>query len=280
MYVVALFWVLLQYVWLTSIDGLDLWRLSRDLGIDEAWTIVSGAALQAISERGMAWFAIGRGGALLLAVFALALSISFTRLVSKWVVNLSSSALTSAVAFTLLLLLHAFLLVVWSGIMTVAIQVLGALPGFAVALSKGVSIDAIMKGVSEAISQVRSFLSEDPQNSIFDPWEVFRPLDFYYLAAWLDQKVTRPDLALIKYWDIDAAVLLTFQALLNVVANGLRIMFAIAFLVTLAFRPLVHTPILRVWEAILESNRPFFTTVFGILGGIFVLSRKLAAVLG
>lgn len=274
MYVAALLWVLLQYVWLTSLDGLDPWQLGN---IEEVWTLVSGAALQAVDDRGTAWFAIGRVGSLLLAIFAFALSISFTRFVSKWVVRLSSSALISAVAFVLLLLLHVFLLVIWSSVMTVAI---GTLPGLALAIGKGVSIDLMARNVSSLVSEVQKFLSEDPEGSILDPWEVFRPLDFNYVSAWLELKVTRPDSVMVRFWNVDAAVLLTFQALLNLIANGLRILFAFLFVGSFALRPLVHAPILRVWEAILESNKPFFTTVFAILGGLFVLGRKLTMVLG
>lgn len=66
------------------------------------------------------------------------------------------------------------------------------------------------------------------------------------------------------------------KALLDIIANALRIGFALVFLSSFVFRPIVQPLVSRVWERIIESNRPLFTMLFGALGTLCAVIAAIA----
>ncbi len=76
-----------------------------------------------------------------------------------------------------------------------------------------------------------------------------------------------------NFFDHDAFWL--FKLMIDLVANGLRIGFAIAFLGSFLFLPLIQKPISWLWLRVLESNLPVFTLVLGISGGLIKFGVSL-----
>jgi hypothetical protein len=63
---------------------------------------------------------------------------------------------------------------------------------------------------------------------------------------------------------------------MDIFANGLRIAFALVFLSSFLFRPLIQEPIGRLWYGAMDSNKPTFTTLFGIIGAVVAIARVFA----
>jgi hypothetical protein len=60
------------------------------------------------------------------------------------------------------------------------------------------------------------------------------------------------------------------------VSNGLRIFIALVFLSSFVFRPLIQQPISRLWYGAMDSGKPVFTTLFGLLGTMVATVQVLA----
>ena len=65
----------------------------------------------------------------------------------------------------------------------------------------------------------------------------------------------------------------TYKLLMDVAANGIRIVFGLLFLSSFVFRSLVQAPISRLWYGVMNSDKPVFTTVFGIVGVLVAAVR-------
>jgi hypothetical protein len=62
---------------------------------------------------------------------------------------------------------------------------------------------------------------------------------------------------------------------LDLVSNGVRLIFAAVFFSSFVFRPLVQEPISRIWAGLIDSDRPVFATLFGTAGAIVVLVQAV-----
>ena len=58
------------------------------------------------------------------------------------------------------------------------------------------------------------------------------------------------------------------KVLMDFVANGLRILFALVFLSSFVFRPLIQQPVSRLWYGAMNSGKPLFTMLFGAIGTV------------
>lgn len=63
---------------------------------------------------------------------------------------------------------------------------------------------------------------------------------------------------------------------MDIIANGLRILFALVFLSSFVFRPLIQEPVSRLWYGAMNSGKPFFTMVFGAIGTLIAVGQALA----
>lgn len=271
-YVMAVVWTIIRYVWLRSLDGLDLARLTADLGTDAVWRLIAGAAWAVVSIDPLRWLAPEAVVGFAFVLFTFALSFSFTRYVSLLAARASTTAARTIAAFTALLALHLFLLLVWGSVM----HLVG---GFAVGLPN-LLIDAPLAGLP--LDRAMAEYTESVRENLTDLTRSAKPLDFLDMLSFLrvdavtdlldgNAEVLTPPL---EARFVVLFVFLSFQAIMNLVANGIRLVFALLFLSSFVFRPLVQKPISRLWLAILESGKPFFTTLFGILGAVFVLLRE------
>jgi hypothetical protein len=185
-----------------------------------------------------------------LTIVVFALSLSLTRLLSVTAARLAVNPATGIAAFTALLVIHLVLYAYWSELIVPAIidlgnaalkVLIGAWPPDAVSDS--------WKGAYETIASP-------------PPWSDI--LSFRWLF-W-----TQCDFAADNPRDI---LVVTFQGFVNLVANGLRIVFALVFLASYLFQPLIQPLILRLWHAALGSRVPLFTLLFTGLGVIVGLVR-------
>jgi hypothetical protein len=272
-YVVAVVWTIIRYVWLRSVDGLDLARLEADLGPDGAWRLISDAAWAVVSTDPLRWLAPEAFVGFAFVVFTFALSFSFTRYVSVLAARASTTTARTIAAFTALLALHLFLLLVWGSVM----HLVG---GFAVGLPN-LLIDAPLAGLP--LDKAMADYTESVRENLMDMTRAANPLDLLDMLSFLrvdavtDLLDANADLLAppLEARFVVLFVFMSFQAIMNLLANGVRLAFAILFLSSFVFRPLVQKPISRLWLAILESGKPFFTTLFGIVGAVFVLLREL-----
>lgn len=81
-------------------------------------------------------------------------------------------------------------------------------------------------------------------------------------------------------WDArheaEASASWVFKFIMNAASNGLRIGLALVFLGSFVFRPLVQSPVSRVWAGLIESKKPFFTMLLGGVGCVVVFVRALS----
>lgn len=183
-----------------------------------------------------------------LTIVVFALSLSVTRVLSVTVARFAANPATGIAAFTALLAIHFVLYAYWSELIVPAIIDLG---DAALKVLIGVSQP---DRVSDCWMQVVEAIVSPP------PWSHMLSLRWLF---W-----TQCDFAADPPMDI---LLVTFQGFVNLVANGLRIGFALVFLISYIFRPLIHQFILRLWHAALSSRVPLFTLLFTGLGVIVKL---------
>jgi hypothetical protein len=168
------------------------------------------------------------------SVIAFAVSMSLTRYIGAQVGRLCNGAARNAFSFSLLLVLHIALFVYWSRVVT-------RLEMLPVAL-----LVAIAKRSSEVLSGYASESFADLASGSVEP-------DWW--SGWYYSDPTD--------WNAKA-----LKGGLDIVANGIRILFALAFLTSFVFRPLIQEPISRLWYGAMDSGKPVFTTLFGILGAV------------
>lgn len=272
-YVVTVMWTIIRYVWLRSVDGLDLAALQADLGTHEAWRLISDAAWAAVSTDPVRWLAPEAVVGFAFVLLTFALSFSFTRYVSVLAARASTTTARTIAAFTALLALHLFLLLVWGSVMHLVGNFAVGLPNLLIdAPLAGLPLD---KAVADYTESVRETLMDMTRAA--ESLDLLDMLSFLRVDAVTDLLDANAELLTppLEARFVVLFVFMSFQAIMNLLANGVRLAFAVLFLSSFVFRPLVQKPISRLWLAILESGKPFFTTLFGIIGAIFVLLREL-----
>ena len=166
-------------------------------------------------------------------------------------------------AFCLLLAIHVALLLYWS----VAVWVLqvGVLMIYAIVYQfTSVGPDELAKMAGQPIAD--AFLT--PVASIFRD----------FLGGKADStgfpEPTAPTWSVLFSWhnppDVPFASVVTHgvKVLMDFVANGLRILFALVFLSSFVFRPLIQEPVSRLWYGAMNSGKPLFTMLFGAIGTV------------
>jgi hypothetical protein len=180
------------------------------------------------------------------SLVALALSLSATRFIAVRAARLCKGRLASVMVFAALLGLHVLLFLYWSALVF-ALEVLLIRLVYA-AVAGTLAIDPNSVGFREIVFELVD--ADTVPQSLGAPW----PRSWRYLFS-LDS-VGQP-LDQIRF---------SFKTAMDIVANGLRIVFALVFLSSFVFRPLLQEPVSRLWYGVINSDKPTFTMLFGAVG--------------
>ena len=186
------------------------------------------------------WTAYLWGGPIIVLpqqVVVFALSISVTRFIATLAAALCTSAASSAFTFAALLVGHVVLLLFWSTF----VLVLLALPVW------------LIMGRNPISEALRVLPGEFKMRGALG-----MPLDWSLVFSWHLKSDWPPQ-------DISFRV---FKAIMDLLANGVRIVLALVFLSSFVFRPLIQEPISRLWYGAMNSDKPVFTTLFGAVGAV------------
>jgi hypothetical protein len=195
------------------------------------------------------------------SIVAFALSLSVTRMIAVKAAQLCKSRLASVTVFTALLSLHVLLLLYWSALVLV-LEFLAM--GLALYL-----VDQVVKITTgppttfyEWFGIVVTLLKGAvPQ---FESGRMHLPKSWHFLFSFQ------------PIGEFAEIATYSFKMAMDIVANGLRILLALAFLSSFVFRPLIQVPVTRLWYGAIDSEKPTFTMLFGAVGAIIAAGQVLA----
>jgi hypothetical protein len=183
-----------------------------------------------------------------------AVSLSLTRFLSVVAARCAVNLLATLTAFLGLLAAHIALFMVWS---VYIVPIFG-----------------------DVFSATVADLANDPSEwwgqLEYAPMHLYIHLNDAYLGFVMEFDKPFKDLAfrfsrLMFARDDQTATLLVSEIvdlILGTLANGLRVAFALLFVVSIAFKSVLQPLTSRIWEGILMSGRPIFTVLFSIVGGL------------
>jgi len=175
-----------------------------------------------------------------IVVIAFALSWSVTRVVAIVVGRMCTGTPADAFLFLFLVVIHWLLFAYWSAVSNLIVF----LPVYAFVLfSDEVSSTAF-------VSELYSLLREGLPHYVGGWFPI--PLGLYHGRGLTGVKL-----------DTD------------LIANGARIAFALVFLVSFVFRPLIQKPISLIWLRVVESDKPIFTMLFGAVGAVIQVAKVI-----
>jgi hypothetical protein len=197
-------------------------------------------------------------------VASLAFSLSLTRYIARIAAHLSMNALLSALCFALLVVVHILLLLYWVRF----VNVLMYLPLYALAFALFEDIGRVWFVLSSAarnlVDEVWRGISKGDFDASFREWKLMFQLEYPRKASGGNPR------------EFSSVVISFLKVEMDLVANGLRVLFAMLFLSSFLFRPLIQEPISRLWYGAMDSGKPVFTTLFGLLGAVVAATRVLA----
>lgn len=196
-------------------------------------------------------------------ILAFALSISLTRLIAEVAAELSVNRVATALTFVGLLIIHLTIAILWT---TVVVNWFVTLAGVQIGCLMSICREY---GLHALYGEVLASIANDIQ-TLNHPLQSFI---FYTTHPLVDSPVPG-GLSTLTY-HVYEMIRETFRLLMNVVANGVRVAFAFLFLGSFIFRPLIQVPVSRIWVGLIESKKPFFAVVFGIIGGLIAFFRAL-----
>ena len=220
-----------------------VWTVLRLFLINSRWATDPGRGLAYLVDQGSDWLTPRSWAAILTIIVAFAVSLSLTRAIAALVARVSTSALVGTVSFAALLAVHVALFVFWTNLV----------------------VDAFVRSVTVLASEVSA--GTFSLSGYFDYLRrTIRVTSWGYgLLQSLDMLA---DLRPQPQISAENVIVGSFKALMDLAANGLRILFALAFLGSFVFRPFIQTPISWIWVRIVESDKPIFTLVFGVIGAL------------
>ncbi len=178
--------------------------------------------------------------AILIALVALSVlfgaSFSFMRLIAWLVARWSPDGWTGFVVFLLLVAVQVAVLLYWSVVYVTALVLLIAPLVYA-----NLSLALIWKDLQFAVFDKLS--PAERWSEIWDPFSV--PIDATSGIGHL---------------------LNLYTSELTLIANGLRLGFALVFLASFLFQPVIKPFVSRLWEGVIESRKPVFTLLLGSIG--------------
>lgn len=199
---------------------------------------------------------------LVTVLVAFALSLSLTRYIATSVARLCRGAIFNSVAFALLLALHLLLLLFWTELVLKLEIAAAALLWY---LQDPINAWEVMPDYWMLLFSRRvgpiEYISELSEPGIFDG--IVAMPDWSGLIS----------LKISDQTDLDLTS--EFALAMSIVANGPRILFALVFLSSFVFRPLVQVPVSRLWYGAMNSGKPIFTMLFGAVGTMIAVAQIL-----
>jgi hypothetical protein len=184
-------------------------------------------------------------------------SISVTRFIARLMATLCTGPVVSVVAFSGLLIAHVALLLLWTeGLLNASIIFLR------------IVADDLMSGTHTLLA--------DASESAGD--KVYAYLEHYLADVLPKADVSEIWPGLFAHRSITNAYPLTistFSDLMDLLANGVRIAFAIVFLGSFMMPAIIKDLVSRIWEGIIETERPLFTITFGLLGFFALIAYSI-----
>jgi len=174
---------------------------------------------------------------------AFALSLTVTRFIAKYAARVSNSAILCAMSFSVLLALHLALFWFWGPVLHTYLEPIPL---------------ALLDWLADDGRSLKAILDEVLGGGLF--------IATYYWPA-----------PFIKYSGAGISDILEAQSIgMDFCANGLRILFALVFLSSFVFRPLIQEPVSRLWYGAMNSGKPFFTMLFGAIGTLVAVGQALS----
>ena len=183
----------------------------------------------------------------LATTIALALSFSVMRLIADLVRRADPRGWAGFLFFLALLALHVVLLLYWSAVVTAILYLAIGLP-FA-AIDSFFTLGGMIESAVERLARIGA----DPLGALLDPFDTAASAH------------------------LSSHVISLHKVLADFLSNGLRIGFALVFLSAWLFGSLLQPLASRLWEGLIDSRKPFFTTILGGLGAIYAGLRVLFA---
>jgi hypothetical protein len=197
-----------------------------------------------------------------------AASLSFTRLICVTVVRLSSRATTTirnVFLFSAVLLLQYELLAVWGPLARSAAE--SVVPNFLWFDFSPLWRNGWLDWAGEYLTDACQL----PSCVLSNAWPMSRVIGLLHGEP--PYIGNGPGYESLAFWEFVTAVL-------NIMANGVRILVALAFVCWWLLLPLVRKPLLTLWARIVESDKPIFTLIFGgvaaIGGGIQTVLKHVS----
>lgn len=196
-----------------------------------------------------------------LTILAFAVSLSLTRLIAETATELSRGRISTFVTFVGLLAVHIAIAIVWTTVVvTWFVSVAGiALSCISNPYCRGYVFSEFVISIINAVPHL-----SDPLGRFSD-----------YALLPIRESVVPGNMSTVPY-HVYRMTNGAFQLLMNIMANGIRILFAVAFVISFIFRPAIQEPIQRILESIINEKRPVFTVFFGAIGAIVTLAQALS----
>ncbi|MDP2376424.1 hypothetical protein [Reyranella sp.] len=252
-YLLAVFWTGARAFWVEAVESASV----SPAQFLQMSTFQAG--LHAIWREHAQLLALHMWPAFVAGFLALAFSISFTRVIAAVVWQYSLSVPKTIVAFVALLLSHVFLVP----------YVMGTFVAGAMLIAQGKLNDSDSSRMVDWLTNRQAVYSTAAL-----PIAAVRNYDFamsYYSKRGPDEKVDKTRRLTA---DLDVVVVWSFKSFLDFFVNGLRVLFALLFLGSFVFRPIIQAPISRLWAGIIESGKPLFALLFGTIGALVSIIPK------
>lgn len=239
--------------------GVVIWLATSVFLIGDTWHHIFSYMERALTSEG----ALIR---VTITTIAFALSLSLTRFIAALSARLSVNAIATALSFGVLLIIHLVLFAIWTNIV-----VSRSIDGIYDGLTPGPDgfIDSLIRQFGNMEGDLRTLGSNIM-------WS-----ENWFGISWTFQNL------LYEFWNGDpktespgVMTVLTgaaFNFVMDLISNGLRILYAVVFLASFLISPIVKPIISRTWEALIESNKPIFTMILGAIGtglGVFHVLAK------
>lgn len=193
-----------------------------------------------------------------LLVFAFGVSVSLTRAIAVATAALCTNPLTTVLAFSALLVLHVAILLVWTEGGLQAVLGFGfTFAGSLAAADPPFSAAAVAESAGTALRASLAYLHG----------YAGRVLHGDFRGIWPGLLAAHP----VTPQNAVYTALGVLVELLDLVANGARILFALAFLGSFLMPRLLKDLASRLWEGMIESDRPVFTILLGLIGFVALI---------
>jgi hypothetical protein len=196
------------------------------------------------------------------------MSLSVTRWIALAFTRFGGSKVIGVALFATLLAIHVFLLLYWSNVTRTLAYFLRAV---------GVTLSVWADYGFTTSSTLPANVVSDAQSDIAEPFSPHTFGSFYALTLPFST-ITQHIFSFGVKWNSLLAFEFT-KGVLDVLCNGLRIVFALVFLGSYLFRPILQIPITNAWERAMDDKRPVLGMLLGSAAGGVVLVTEVVGLL-